>query len=279
MLDPTLLIDIPLHHKFSIKNVKLKIQDVQLKIKAMKKNVIFALIMLAAGFASGQKQNVTEIEVTAPRFTGIKNAIQVKNESSATLIKKYLSKNVEFPVEDAATKTEGTEVVQFTVTSTGYVTDFKIINSVSKDIDNEIIRVLKKTDGMWLPGYNNGKPVDMTKEVSLVFCLEKKNSESITDMFTKKAANFFSAGTVAFFEKKNPRKALKFYNCSANYLPSDNSLLLLRGVCRYELGDTEGAKEDWNRMASLGGTIDMSEYTGQIAGLKGYNELMTIITK
>jgi len=279
MLDPTLLIDIPLHHKFSIKNVKLKIQDVQLKIKAMKKNLFFALIMLAAGFASGQKQNVTEIEVTAPQFTGIKNAIQVKNESSATLIKKYLSKNVEFPVEDAATKTEGTEVVQFTVTYTGYVADFKIINSVSKDIDNEIIRVLKKTDGMWLPGYNNGKPVDMTKEVSLVFCLEKKNSESITDMFTKKAANFFSAGTVAFFEKKNPRKALKFYNCSANYLPYDNSLLLLRGVCRYELGDTEGAKEDWNRMASLGGTIDMSEYTGQIAGLKGYNELMTIITK
>jgi hypothetical protein len=32
-------------------------------------------------------------------------------------------------------------------------------------------------------------------------------------------------------------------------------------------------------MASLGGTIEMSDYTDQIAGLKGYEELMNIIGK
>jgi hypothetical protein len=72
---------------------------------------------------------------------------------------------------------------------------------------------------------------------------------------------------------------VKNYSLALNYLPYDKSLLLMRGVCRYELGDKEGAKEDWNRMASLGEPIDMSEYTNQITGLKGYDELMAIIKK
>ena len=53
----------------------------------------------------------------------------------------------------------------------------------------------------------------------------------------------------------------------------------MRGVCRYELGDKEGAFEDWNRMAGLGDDIDMSEYIAKIEGMKGYDELMVIIGK
>jgi hypothetical protein len=131
---------------------------------------------------------------------------------------------------------------------------------------------------MWLPGYNNGKPVDMTKEVSMVFCLERKTAESIQELFTEKATNYFNSGTKALLEKKNPKKALKFYNWGANYLPNDNSLLLMRGLCRYELGDTEGAFDDWNRVTTSGG-IDMSEYAAQIAGMKGYGEFMAILKK
>lgn len=244
----------------------------------MKRNVIFAISMLVASFAAGQNRNVEEVKVTAPQFTGVKNAINVHNETSAALIRNYLKENVGFPEEAASVKAEGTEVVQFTVTANGNVTDFKIINSVCKAIDNEIIRALKETNGMWLPGYNNGNPVEMTKEVSMVFCLNRKSSESINELFKEKAANCFIAGSAALFEKKNPKKALKFYSWGANYLPYDNSLLLMRGLCRYELGDTEGAFDDWNRVAGSGG-IDMSEYAGKIAELKGYDELMAILKK
>ncbi len=242
----------------------------------MKKNVIFAISMLVASFALGQNQNVKEIEVSAPQFTGVENAINVRIESSATLIRNYLKKNVGFPLEAAASNAEGTEVVQFTVTAAGNIVDFKVINSVSREIDNEVIRVLKKTDGMWLPGSNNGLFVDMTKEISMVFCLEKKNSESITEMFTTKARSYFTDGTIALFEKKNPKKALKFYNCGINYLPYNQSLLLMRGICRYELGDKTGARDDWNRITGLDG-VDMSEYTTQMEEMKGYNELMAIL--
>jgi hypothetical protein len=72
---------------------------------------------------------------------------------------------------------------------------------------------------------------------------------------------------------------MKFYTWGINYLPYDKSLLLMRGMCRYELGDNEGAKEDWNRMTNLGGNIDMSEFTAQIAEMKGYEDLKGILKK
>lgn len=53
----------------------------------------------------------------------------------------------------------------------------------------------------------------------------------------------------------------------------------MRGICRFETGDTEGAKEDWNRMSNLGCEIDMSNYAELIQGMKGYDELMAIIGK
>ena len=108
--------------------------------------------------------------------------------------------------------------------------------------------------------------------------MERNSVESINELFKEKATNYFNAGSIAFFEKKNAKKALKFYSWGANYLPYDNSLLLMRGLCRYELGDTEGTFEDWNRMAGSGG-IDMGEYAGQIAGMKGYDELMVTLKK
>jgi hypothetical protein len=119
----------------------------------------------------------------------------------------------------------------------------------------------------------------MTKEVSLAFILNNESGKTAGEIFTEKAKYSFAAGNKNLFEKQNIGKALKNFSAGLNYLPYDKSLLLMRGICRFETGDTEGARQDWNRMASLGGTIEMSDYTDQIAGLKGYEELMNIIGK
>jgi tetratricopeptide (TPR) repeat protein len=245
----------------------------------MKKNLFFALIMLVAGFAVGQQQNIPEVKVTPPQFAGIENALKVQSNSQNALIDDYLAKNVNFPEWAESWGFEGTEVVQFTVTTEGNVTDFKIINSVCREIDNEVIWALTQTNGMWLPGYNNGKPVDMTKEVSVAFCLDKVPTKSVHHIFSEKATRYYASANKTLFEKHNPKKAMKLYTSGLNYLPYDHSLLLMRGVCRYELGDKEGAIQDWTRMTSLGGEIDMSEYMAQIEGMKGYDELVNFLNK
>jgi TonB family protein len=246
----------------------------------MKTILFFAISMLITTFAFGQEpQEVAEIQVTAPQFTGVENATLSQTESANLLIRNYLKDRINYPEKAQACNIDGTEVVQFTVTADGNLADFKIINSVCTEIDQEIVGVLKNTNGMWLPGYNNGKPVDMTKEVSMVFCLDNGSSKSTHEIFTEKATHYFNSGNKNLFEKHNPKKALKFYSWGVNYLPYDHSLLLWRGMCRYELGDKEGAMDDWNRMTSLGCDIDMSEYITQIADLKGYNELIAILKK
>lgn len=237
-------------------------------------SIAISLLMAFFSFAQNETQisqsNISEIKVTPPEFSDH----IVTNEKS--LIGNYMMENFRTPENNNA---QGTEVVQFTVTSKGKVTDFKVINSVSHAIDQEMIRVLKTTIGMWKPGYNNNNPVDMTKEVSMIFYIEKELKKPTVELFKEWAAVSFRKGNKALFENQNTNKALRFFNEGINYLPYDKSLLLLRGVCRYELGDREGAMEDWNRMSGLGETIDMSEYAALLQGMKGYDELMAVMKK
>lgn len=247
----------------------------------MKTKVLFTIFVMWGFVAFGQQETlispaqIGEIKVTPPEFTGI---IVAKTTTDLSLISSYLMGNVSYPDNDAEHGSQGTEVVQFTVTADGNVKDFKVINSVSWEIDQEIIRALKTTDGMWKPGYNNNQKVDMTKEVSLMFCI-RKMEKPVREIFTDRATLSYNKGSKALFEKGNVHKALKCFDDGINYLPYDKGLLMLRGICRYELGNKEGAIEDWNRMSSLGSDIDMSDYAELLQSMKGYEDLMAFVKK
>jgi len=247
-------------------------------MKTIKKISIFAISMLIAAFAFGQNQKVEEVEVSAPQFTGIKNAAVIQNELPNTLIKKFLKENIVYPEDAAKCKIEGTEVVKFTVTTEGNAKDFRIINSVCPMIDEEVINALTLTDGMWMPGTKNGKPDDMTMELPFVFSTASNSVESIHEIFTEKATKYFVEGNQTLFEKKNVKKALKLYDKGVTYLPYDKGLLMARGICRFDLGDKEGAIEDWTRLYNLGGA-DMSEFVTLLKDMKGYNEMLAILKK
>lgn len=247
-------------------------------MKTRKTISIFAICLLTAGFAFGQQRNVKEIDVTPPQFTGVKNSVQIQNENPNTLIKQYLKDNIVYPEVASNCNLEGTEVVEFTVTTEGKVKNFNIVNSVCPMIDKEVIMVLSQTDGMWMPGIKNGKPAEMQMEIPFAFCSTHTGSKSIQDIFTEKATEFFEKGSIVLFEKENTKKALRYFDKGVTYLPYDNSLLLLRGVCRYELGDKEGANEDWTRMNTMGGP-DMTELMTMTKDMKGYREMLAILKK
>ncbi len=192
----------------------------------MKTTIFFFSCMMLTIIALGQdqKSNLGEVKVTAPKFAGIENAVQILNGMESETINLYVSKNFNY-TDTREVKPEGTEVIQFTVTPAGELTDFAIINSVSSEIDEEMIRVLQTTNGMWIPGYNNNVPAEMTKEVSMAFCAENNSSKSVTEIFTEKATHYFLDGSKVLFEKQNPKKAMKYFSRGINYLPYDKSLL------------------------------------------------------
>lgn len=220
-------------------------------------------------------QNSSNKGTTPPKFKAIKNAIP-ENTDNALLVNNYLKENLVCPKGVAECGMEGTEIVQFTVTESGNVQDFKVINSICPEIDREVIRVLKTTSGMWSPGIENGKPVATTNEAT--FMLGNYNESTISEHFTRVAARYFKGGNKNFFEKNNPEKAIRYYNRALNYLPNDEVLLSTRGLCHYQLGNIESAKEDWKRVVTLGGTYSL-EINYDVAGLEGYSEMKEIMAQ
>jgi hypothetical protein len=241
----------------------------------MKKVFIILLIMIIAIITMGQhqKQNLLqEIKCTPPRFTGIEKAVPLLIEEKFQTIDNYLAKKVTYPDEDVDFLIQGTEVVQFTVTPTGEVSNFKIVNSVSRKIDNEVINALKTTNGMWKPGYNDDKPVSMEKEISIVFKVDGINKSGFKSM----AKRYYAQGTEMLFSKASPKKAIRYLDKGVNLLPSDKALLVLRGLTRYQLGNREGALNDWTRVKTLGG-MESTIYLENFGDLKGYAELLTVL--
>ncbi len=250
----------------------------------MKKNAIFLICLILSIMAIGQSEtqnqrvDIEEVEVTPPKFTGIENGAAILEADNSLMVNNYLLKNLISPNKSARSWKEGTEIVQFTVTPSGSVTNFKVINSVSSEIDHEFIRVLKTTNGMWKPGYSNDEPTAMEKEVSMLFKIGDYDHSEIVKYFTKKATNYFNEGNLNLLVNNKPEKALRLYNKGVRYLPNETGLLLLRGICNYELGNTERARRDWDRIATLGG-IDPGKFDDELAGMKGYSKMTNILAK
>jgi len=135
---------------------------------------------------------------------------------------------------------------------------------------------LEITAGMWIPGTVNGEPVTMEKEISVVFKISEKSD------FVAKAKSNLELGNKILFENKNPDKALKYFDKSIKLLPNDETLLAVRGLCKYEMGDIEGAKNDWNRLKILEEKNDaelLIEMSVIYSQLRGYSEMMTFVNK
>ena len=233
------------------------------------------MCLMLAFVTLGQEQNqnmVGEFVVTAPSF--------FNGDLSINSVDDYLVENIEFPYSYRKSGAEGTVVVQFCISPTGTLTKFEVVNSVDPKVDAEVIRVLKTTEGMWIAGLNNGVSVDMKKEVSIAFKFQNTDDWYSSRSSLSIAEFHYIKGSKQLILKKNAKRALKHFELGVKYLPYDKSVLIMRGVCRYELGDYQGAYKDWDRVKELGGIeITGSDLTLLMLNLLEYNKVMTYVTK
>ena len=71
---------------------------------------------------------------------------------------RYLRKNIKYPKTDLEKGHQGIVLVQFIIEKNGSLTNFIIVEGVSKEIDEEALRVVKNSPN-WEPAKRNGKPV------------------------------------------------------------------------------------------------------------------------
>ena len=232
----------------------------------MKSVFVILLILLASftTFSQDKKYTLPESVITAPELM-----VPIQGNESGYL-NDYLKANIQYPANSLVWEEEGVEVVQFVVTQKGEITNLAVINSVSKEIDDEVFRVLNTTSGKWRPSMENGIPVAREKEVSISFSTDRTNP---ADRFLRIAKQSFVAGNKKFYVKENYRSALYFYDKAVCYMPKDKSALLIRGMCKYQLGDKKGACTDWNRIKTLGG-MESDSFLNSFCKMDGYAEMV-----
>jgi hypothetical protein len=117
----------------------------------------------------------------------------------------------------------GTEVIAFVVTPGGELDGFRVINSVSPAIDDEVIRVLKGTSGSWVPGTLNGEQVAMELEVAIVYVPDHNFN------LVEEAKHYLDKGNQMLLLKKDPKRALRCFNEAFRLIPNEESILAKNG--------------------------------------------------
>jgi protein TonB len=104
----------------------------------------------------------TSIEM-APRYPG-----------GTTAFFRYIGLNLRYPKNNLKNKIEGKVTIAFVVDTDGSLTQIKVLNGVSPDIDAEAIRLIKNSP-KWIPGIQNGRPVRVPYSVIIDFKLAAQN--------------------------------------------------------------------------------------------------------
>ena len=94
-------------------------------------------------------------------------------EKSTEKLREFVLENLRYPETAQVDKIDGQVYVEFWVDTIGNTFEHKIVKSVRKDLDDEILRVAKliKFD---LPAMNNGKPIGICYGFPITFSLSEK---------------------------------------------------------------------------------------------------------
>lgn len=190
---------------------------------------ILLLIASASYTTQGQVQMMNEISITPPTL----------NNADSDDLTEILQTSLEYPVNSLNRGLQGTEVIQFAISTTGKIEDITVINSVSEEIDKEVILAIQQTSGKWKPGTIDQEPSKMTRELSLLFAIY-----SLDDMLVT-ARTHLQKGNKLMFSKNKLERALRQYNKAYALFPNEESVLLARNLCLKALGhttDTENNK-------------------------------------
>jgi len=218
------------------------------------KTIVVMFVVIFTAFA-GMAQNpesisIDDVEIVPAQFTGAE--YNVNHNRDVNLLTSYLCKCINYPEEAIKHQDEGTIVAKFTVNEKGQVSNIVIVNSVSPEIDQEFTRALNSTSSMWKPAMKGGDFRDCYKEVSLTFSLVN-DPEVTREHFRHNANIYYMRGSEILLKQLKYKKAENYFDLAMKYMPNDGSLLYLRGICRYERGNLEGANEDWQRYSEITG--------------------------
>lgn len=94
-------------------------------------------------------------------------------------LKNFIAENIVYPNEALEQEIEDNFFLIFTIDKQGNTEDIQCTDSsVSEILVNEAIRVVRLSDGQWIPAYNEGRPINSTFSLPFGFMLDKTSDEA-----------------------------------------------------------------------------------------------------
>ena len=87
-------------------------------------------------------------------------------------LRDYTGKNLHYPQAAIENEISGRVLVQFVVDQNGNVVDVEVVRSVDPLLDNEAVRLIRSTSGMWTPGMQREKKVKVRYTFPIFFKLQ-----------------------------------------------------------------------------------------------------------
>jgi TonB family protein len=81
----------------------------------------------------------------------------------------FLGTNIKYPNYAAVHRITGKVIISFVILEDGTLTDYKIEKAVEKSLDEEALRVVKKSSGMWEAGTMRGEKVKIRYTLPINF--------------------------------------------------------------------------------------------------------------
>lgn len=141
-------------------------------------NRIFAILLFAVLMVNGQSQKVggNLLDNTAKSIPQLSFAdttfvtpdIPAEFMGGAAALQKFTSNNLEYPKEVIELGIKGKVVAEFVVEPTGELSHIKIIKSLHKECDKEVMRITQKMPN-WTPAKKDNKPVRSVCTIPVYF--------------------------------------------------------------------------------------------------------------
>ena len=83
----------------------------------------------------------------------------------------WIQRNMIYPQSAVQNRISGRIQVYFEISSTGEVVNIQILKGLTSELDNEVIRVILSSNGLWTPGRQRGRPVKVQFNFPINFVL------------------------------------------------------------------------------------------------------------
>lgn len=101
-------------------------------------------------------------------------------------MQKWIMQNINYPEAATENGEQGIVYVKFIVGSDGVLGDITIARGVSESLDNECLRLVAAMP-RWTPGYQDGKPVNVSFTLPINFRLSNEGPAEAPKMTRKEA--------------------------------------------------------------------------------------------